>query len=193
MRRPDATATGAALPRSIFAYVRAHSWRSQLAILALTLVSLPFFYLWVELPKRIVDDALGGGPGPREFFGASLTRVDYLFALCLVFLALVLVNGAFKYVINVYKGIVGERMLRRLRYELYARILRFPPSQFRVTSQGQLVQMINAEVEPLGGFIGDAYSLPTYQGGMLLTILAFMFAQNPLMGVAAIIDRKSVV
>ncbi len=175
------------MQRSIFAYVRAHSWRDQLAILALTLVSLPFFYYWVELPKRIVDDALGGGPGTRTLFGAELARLDFLLALCLIFLALVIVNGIFKYIINVYKGIVGERMLRRLRYDLYSRILRFPPGHFRVVSQGQLVQMINAEVEPLGGFIGDAYSLPAYQGGMLLTILAFMFLQNPLMGVAAII------
>ncbi|MFW5679031.1 MAG: ABC transporter transmembrane domain-containing protein [Pseudomonadota bacterium] len=175
------------MPRTIFGYIRAHSWRQQLFILALTLVSLPFFYLWVELPKRIVDDALGGPPGPRELWGVQLTRVDYLFALCLLFLALVLINGGFKYVINVYKGVVGERMLRRLRYDLYCRVLRFPAAHLRVMSQSQLVQMINAEVEPLGGFIGDAYSLPAYQGGMLLTILTFMFVQNPLLGLAAIL------
>ena len=175
------------MPASIFAYLRAHSWRQQLFILALTLASLPFFYLWVELPKRIVDDALGGGPGTRPLLGFELSRLDYLIALCSFFLLLVLVNNGFKYVINVYKGVVGERMLRRLRYELYGRILRFPPGHFRVMSQGQLVQMINAEVEPLGGFIGDAYSLPAYQGGMLLTILVFMFLQNPLLGFAAIL------
>ena len=172
---------------TLFGFVRAHSWKQQLAILALTLVSLPFFYLWVELPKRIVDDALGGPPGPRDLFGMELARLDFLLALCLIFLALVIVNGVFKYIINVYKGIVGERMLRRLRYELYHRILRFPPSHFRVVSQGQLVQMVNAEVEPLGGFIGDAYAVPAYQGGMLLTILAFMFVQNPFMGLAAVV------
>ena len=172
---------------SLFGFVRAYSWPQQLAILALTLTSLPFFYLWVDLPKRIVDDALGGPPGPRELFGVELARLDYLLALCFIFLALVVVNGVFKYVINVYKGVVGERMLRRLRYELYHRILRFPPSHFRVVSQGQLVQMVNAEVEPLGGFIGDAYAVPAYQGGMLLTILAFMFVQNPWMGLAAVV------
>jgi ABC-type multidrug transport system fused ATPase/permease subunit len=175
------------MQRSLFGFVRAYSWPQQLAILALTITSLPFFYLWVDLPKRIVDDALGGPPGTRELFGVELARVDYLLVLCLIFLALVVVNGVFKYVINVYKGVVGERMLRRLRYELYHRILRFPSAHFRVVSQGQLVQMVNAEVEPLGGFIGDAYAVPAYQGGMLLTILAFMFVQNPWMGIAAVI------
>ena len=43
-----------------------------------------------------------------------------------MFLVLVLINGGFKYVINVYQGIVGERMLRRLRFELFSRVLRFP-------------------------------------------------------------------
>jgi len=172
---------------SLFGFVRAHSWPQQLTILALTLSSLPFFYLWVDLPKRIVDDALGGEPGPRTFMGVEFARLDFLLVLCLIFLALVVVNGVFKYIINVYKGVVGERMLRRLRYELYSRVLRFPPSHFRVVSQGQLVQMVNAEVEPLGGFIGDAYAVPAYQGGMLLTILAFMFVQNPFMGLAAIV------
>ena len=42
--------------------------------------------------------------------------------------------------------------------------------------------MINAEVEPLGGFIGDAFALPAFQGGTLLTILIFMFVQDPVLG-----------
>ena len=104
-----------------------------------------------------------------------------------MFLVLVLFNGGFKYVINVYKGIVGERMLRRLRYELYSRVMRFPLPHFRRISQGEIVQMINAEVEPLGGFIGDAFALPAFQGGTLLTILIFMFAQDWIMGMAAIV------
>ena len=112
--------------------------------------------------------------------------MHYLFALCGIFLLLVLINGAFKYVINVYKGIVGERMLRRLRYELYSRVLRFPLPHFRRVSGGEIVQMINAEVEPLGGFIGDAFALPAFQGGTLLTILVFMFVQDPILGLAAI-------
>ena len=113
-------------------------------------------------------------------------QVDYLFLLCGLFLFLVLINGGFKYVINVYEGIVGERMLRRLRYELFSRVLRFPLPHFRHISPGEIVQMINAEVEPLGGFIAEAFALPAFQGGTLLTVLVFMFAQDPIMGVAAI-------
>ena len=77
-------------------------------------------------------------------------------------------------------------MLRRLRYELFSRVLRFPLPHFRHISPGEIVQMINAEVEPLGGFIAEAFALPAFQGGTLLTVLVFMFAQDPVMGLAAI-------
>ena len=76
-------------------------------------------------------------------------------------------------------------MLRRLRYDLYARVLRFPLPHFRKLSHGEIITMITAELEPLGGFIGDAFSLPAFQGGTLLVILGFLFVQNPLMAAAA--------
>ena len=40
------------------------------------------------------------------------------------------INGGFKYYINVYKGQLGERMLRRLRYELYAADAALPAAAF---------------------------------------------------------------
>jgi putative ABC transport system ATP-binding protein len=174
------------MTRSIFRYILQHSLRAQILILIMTVVSLPFLYATLELPKLIINDALATG-GMRDVYGFEVGQVGYLFVLTSVFLALVLINGAFKYVINVYKGIVGERMLRRLRYDLYARVMRFPLPYFRRISSGEIVAMITAEVEAIGGFIGDAFSLPAFQGGTLLTILAFMFMQDPIMGLAAVV------
>ena len=61
------------------------------------------------------------------FQGCRSTSMAYLLALSALFLLFVLVNGAFKYFINVRKGILGERMLRRMRYDLFALLLRFRP------------------------------------------------------------------
>ena len=94
------------MDRSIFRYVLRHSLRSQILILAMTVASFPFLYATLELPKIIINDALSGG-GVRELLGYRFGQVEYLFVLCGIFLLLVLVNGGFKYVINVYKGIVG--------------------------------------------------------------------------------------
>ncbi|MGH6898683.1 MAG: ABC transporter transmembrane domain-containing protein [Geminicoccaceae bacterium] len=179
-------AAATVMDRNIFRYILRHSLRAQIVILAMTVASFPFLYATLELPKLIINDALAD-PNPHRVLGFTFDQVQYLFVLSGAFLVLVLINGAFKYVVNVYQGIVGERMLRRLRYELYSRIMRFPLPHFRRVSTGEIVQMINAEVEPLGGFIGSAFALPAFQGGTLLTVLAFMFMQNPLMGLAAVV------
>ena len=77
-------------------------------------------------------------------------------------------------------------MLRRLRYQLYERVLRFPLHHFDRTATGQVIAMMTGELEPVGGFIGDAFALPISQGGTLLTIFVFMFVQDPMLGAAAV-------
>ena len=171
---------------TIFRYIIRHGWRQQLVLVCLAMISHPFLYGTLELPKIIINDAIGREDFPRDVMGVEFEQIEFLLSLCCVFLVLVLINGGLKYVNNVMIGIVGERMLRRLRYELFTRVLRFPLSRFRKTSQGELVSMITAETEPLGGFIGEAAALPAYQGGQLVTYLIFMFVQDPILGVAAI-------
>ena len=170
----------------IFKYIIRYSKSQQLFLLFLTALSFPFLYLSLDLPKTIINEAIGGSDFPREYFGYEIDQLPYLFTLCGLFLVLVCVNGWFKYFINVFRGGIGERMLRRLRYQLIQRVLRFPLPHFRNVSQGEVVSMVATETEPLGGFIGDAFSLPTFQGGTLLTILFFMFMQDPILGLAAI-------
>ena len=172
---------------TIYRFILRYSRREQLLLLALTIISYPFFYYSLDLPKTIVNEAINGTDFPQFVLGLELEQIPYLMILCGFFLVLVLINGGFKYIINVYGGIVGERMLRRLRYEIYARVLRFPLSRFRKLSQGEVVSMIVSETEPLGGFIGDAIKLPAYQGGQLLTLLIFMFVQDPVLGLSAVI------
>jgi len=171
---------------TIFRFIFRHSKKEQIFLLVLTGLSFPFLYYSLDLPKTIINQAIGGKEFPRDLLGYQFDQIPYLLLLSMIFLALVCINGAFKYYINVYRGQLGERMLRRLRYDLYARVLRFPLPHFRKVSQGEVIPMITAEVEPLGGFIGDSVSLPAFQGGTLLTILVFMFVQDPILGTAAI-------
>ena len=171
---------------SIFRFVLKHSRREQILLLTFTMLAFPFLYMSLDLPKSIINEAIGGRDFPRAILGYELGQIPFLLLLCGIFLALVFINGGFKYFVNVYRGVIGERMLRRLRYLLFGRVLRFPLSQFRKTSQGEIVSMITAETELLSGFIGECISLPAFQGGTLLTILIFMFIQDPILGLAAI-------
>jgi ABC-type multidrug transport system fused ATPase/permease subunit len=171
---------------TFFRFIFKYSWRQQLFLLFLTCCSFPFLYYSLELPKIIVNKAIGSTLFPVVIFGREFTQIQYLMALSLLFLLLVVIRFGLRYYLNVLQGQLGERMLRRLRYQLFSRVLQFPLPVFRKKSSGELIAMITSEVEPLGGFVGDVLALPAFQGGTLVTILVFMFMQDWILGFAAI-------
>jgi putative ABC transport system ATP-binding protein len=188
-----------------------HTRAEQIYILLVVLVSMGFYYLALNLPKDIVNEAIQGnsfpqpdstisvltidftlpdwlgGVGVHLFDGIAVERVPYLLILSFTFLGLVVVNNGFKFYINTYKGRLGERMLRRLRYELFDRILRFPLPHFRRVKAAEMATMIKDEVEPLGGFIGDSFVTPTLLGGQAITAMAFIMVQSWVLGSVALV------
>jgi putative ABC transport system ATP-binding protein len=175
------------MERGIFGFILRFSARDQLNLVLLSATALPFLYFSFELPKTIVNQAIGGEGGfPRTIFGQSFDQLPYLFLLCGLFLGLVLVNGAFKFFTSTYRYRVGDRLLRRLRYDLIERLLRFPVKEFQSTPSGQVVSMVTAETAPLGFFMAEAFAVPAVAAGTLGTIVLFMFMQDWLMGLAAI-------
>jgi len=172
---------------TIYGFILRHSLASQILLLLFTLVSFPFLYYSLVLPKTIMDGAIKSGKHfPQHILGFEFDQLAYLMLLCAAFLALVFINGAFKYYINTFKGRLGERMLRRFRYQLYQRMLLFPLSYFQKNSSAQIIPMITAECDSLGGFVGEALNTPVFQGGQLLTNIFFMFMQDPILGLAAV-------
>ena len=151
--KPPQTQAGdaSALEPTIYRFILRHSLRQQVFLLVMTLLSFPFLYYSLELPKIITNRAIKLKYIPQAIFGIELDQIAYLLLLSAAFLLLVLINGAFKYYINTYKGRLGERMLRRFRYQLYQRMLLFPLSYFQRNSSAQIIPMITAECESLGG------------------------------------------
>ena len=194
----------------LFTYIWHNSRREQLVVLSVVLLSLPFYFVSLSLPKSIVNEAIEGhafengveaapmfrltlpfsstdASGPVVVFdGFLLSRMDYLFALSGAFLLLVCLNGLFKFQINTLKGRMGERLLRRLRFQLLDRVLRFPPSHYRKIKQAEVASMVKDEVEPLGGFIGDAFVQPVFLGGMAITAVLFIYLQNAWLALVAV-------
>ncbi|MEX0368581.1 MAG: ABC transporter transmembrane domain-containing protein [Ruegeria sp.] len=155
-------------------------------LLVVTSTLFPLLYLTLELPKRIINDAIGAADPTIEVLGYTVDQITFLAILCVGFLLAVLAHGLMKMRINTMKGVLSERMLRRLRYQLISRILRFPQPYFERVSQGELVSMVTAESEPMGGLMGDAISQPVLQAGQMLTILSFLFLQSVWFGLAAV-------
>ncbi len=172
---------------------------------------MPTYFLSLELPKRLVNNPIQGvgfeTPGATSkfleihvpfgswlfgepvvlFSGFELERLSFLFVLSCSFLLLVIANGLFKLYINTYKGRMGERILRRMRYELFDRVMRYPLSRFRRTKASEVASMIKDEVEPMGEYIGDAFTQPLFLGGQALVALLFIFLQNFWLGVATFV------
>ncbi|WP_460451224.1 cyclic nucleotide-binding domain-containing protein [Alsobacter sp. SYSU BS001988] len=186
----------------LFGYIWRRSRKEQIRVLLVVLASLPFYYASLDIPKLIVSDAIQGRAfagrstatlfrvvlpwnGAVLFDGFELDRTGYLFALSAVFLLLVLVNGAFKYLINMRKGALGERVLQTLRFELFKALVTGRADDGRRMKASEAATIIKDEVEPIGGFVGDAFIQPLFLGGQALTALAFIFVQSLALGVCA--------
>ena len=173
------------MQKTIDKFIWKYSARQQIILAIITIAYFPALYAMLELPKIIINQAISS-PEPHLILNVTLGPIEFLIALCLVYFVLYVMNGLIKLVINIQKGIMGERMVRRLRYELIEQLLRFPIQRFRKVSQGEIISQITAETEPLNGYISDALALPLFQGGTMITILAFMFIQNIWLGLASI-------
>ncbi|MDC0033888.1 ABC transporter ATP-binding protein/permease, partial [Alphaproteobacteria bacterium] len=182
--------------KNIYDYIIRFSKSQQIVLTLMAISSYPFLLWFLQVPKQIINHINAAVDKKGESFDVTvdfyglfeweMESISFLLFLCGLFLLLVLVNQTFKYVINVYRGLTGERMLRRLRHDLYSRVLLFPQPTFRKLSQGEIIQMINAEVEPLGGFFGEAFSLPLFQGGYLLVIFGFILSESLMLAGAAV-------
>ncbi|MGI9357093.1 MAG: ABC transporter transmembrane domain-containing protein [Rhizobiaceae bacterium] len=198
------------LDKKLLRYVWRHTRAEQIWILFVVLASMPTYFLVLDLPVRIINQPIQGvgferadatqqfldltlalpkflgGESWQIFEGFALERWPYLIALSCSFLALVSINGLFKFYINTYKGRLGERMLRRMRYQLVDRVLRFPINHFRRVKGSEVSSMVKDEVEPFGEFIGDAFVQPVYLGGQALVAFAFILLQSFWLGMIAV-------
>ena len=160
--RPARAIGAAEMPRNIFRYVLKTSGWHQLFLLLLTVGVFLLEVVPLELQRRIVNDLVKH----RDFW--------LVVVLCAVYAGTVLVQGGAKLVLNVYRSWVGERATRDLRRRV--RVLVSSPSSASSGSEAQGIQasMIVAEVEPISGFVGASVSEPLLQGGVLLSVLAYM-------------------
>lgn len=196
------------MERNLLRYIWHHTRRQQIFILAIVLLSMIPYFAAFDLPKQIINGPIQGSGFETadataifgefeisipytsisyQFEGFELDRMSMLMALSGVFLLLVIVNGLFKFYINTYKGRLGERLLRRIRFELVDRVLRFPPSALKQAHGAEVSTMVKDEVEPFGGFTGDAFVQPVLLGGQAAAALFFIFLQNLWLGMIAFV------
>ena len=161
--RPRAGIVVAAeMPGNIYRYVLAASEWHQLYLVVLTVVVFLLEIVPLELQRRVVNDLVK----EREFW--------WIIELCAVYAGTVLVQGGTKLVLNIYRSWVSERATRDLRRRVHVLVGSTTAASSTPEAEGVQASMIVAEVEAIGGFVGEAVSEPLLQGGILVSVLAYM-------------------
>jgi len=61
---------------NVFSYIFRYSKKEQIILLVVTALSFPFLYLSLDLPKTIINKAIGGTEFPKEFLGSRLIQIQ---------------------------------------------------------------------------------------------------------------------
>jgi len=163
-------APAGALPPNVFRYVLGTSGLHQLFLLALTVGVFLLEVVPLELQRRIVNDLVKHRP------------FSWVVSLCAVYAGIVLVQGGTKLALNIYRGWVGERAKRDLRRRVHTFVETPDAASPAVEAQGIAVSMIVAEVEPIGGFVGESVSEPLLQVGIMLSVLSYSYPHRSVDG-----------
>jgi ABC-type bacteriocin/lantibiotic exporter with double-glycine peptidase domain len=161
-REPD---TAAAASSNVFAFAWRESRRHQPWLCLLALSIFPLTMAPLELQRRMVDQAIG-----RQ-------ELQLLFWLGAAYLGVVLLQGALKYALQVWRSMVSECTVLRLRQSLHER---------GRGEQGETVSMVASEVERVGGFIGESFSEPVLQGGILVGVFGYMLVVEPVIALISL-------
>jgi ABC-type multidrug transport system fused ATPase/permease subunit len=105
--------------------------------------------------------------------------------LCGIYAGAVLLQGATKLAVNMYRSWIGECAIRKLRRRIRALGASSAVAGTAPEASGVEVSMIVAEVEPVGGFVGEIISEPLAHGGTLLSTFAYLLHLDAWMTLAA--------
>jgi hypothetical protein len=144
---------------NVLAFAWRQSRRHQPWLCLLAALIFPLTMVPLELQRRIIDGAIGD------------EDLDLLLGLGAIYLAVVLLQGGLKYLLRLYQAMVSERTVLGLRRAVQADGGR--------GAEGKTVSIVASEAERVGGFIGEAFSEPILQGGVLVAVLGYMLVVEP--------------
>lgn len=164
---------GRTMPKTLFGFVLGVSLRHQVGLSLLSILVFVLSTAPLEVQRRIVNDAFKGG------------EYRPILMLALLYVSLALGEGLIKLTMNVYRGWVGEMSVLSLRMSVHNLIHGLPGELSSAEELGVETSMMLSESEPIGSFVGVYVSEPLMQGGILLSVFAYMIYLQPLMALVA--------
>ena len=168
------------MPRSVIGYVLRFTGVHQAGLAMLSIAVFLLSTAPLELQRRIVNDLINKGSARTIFW------------LAVIYASVALAEQALKLGLNVYRAWVAESTVRSLRNTVDESEVRAAMSTPSTLDTGVEIAMILEEAEPIGGFVGISISEPLLQGGVLASVIGYMFFLQPhlaLLGIAFFIPQ----
>jgi ABC-type multidrug transport system fused ATPase/permease subunit len=150
------------------------TWPAQIVLVVLSLSIAALAAVPLQYHKDIINGLAG-----------SMERHELL-RLGAQFLGILVLSAAVKFVLGYRMSILCETAIRLVRTRIYLKQGNArEPGVDEPVQQGTLATMIAAEAEEVGKFVGAAVSTPVMQVGILVSVVAFIAANQPYLGLLA--------
>jgi ABC-type multidrug transport system fused ATPase/permease subunit len=153
------------MPRTIIGYVMAFTGVHQAGLALLSVAVFGLSAVPLELQRRIVNGLV------------AKTAFETIFWLAAAYAGVALAEQLLKLSLNIYRGWVAESSVRRLRSGIVA--MAHGPYAASAQGAGVEIAMVLEEAEPIGNFTGISLSEPLLQGGILLSVVAYISVLQP--------------
>jgi ABC-type bacteriocin/lantibiotic exporter with double-glycine peptidase domain len=149
--------------------------RQQLVLIGLSVTVAALAAAPLKFQQLVINSLVAHG---------DIGRVGWL---CAGLLGIVLLSAALKFALNFKLSVLGESIVLLLRERLYVNyVTDAGTGAADVPKRGTLVTMLAAEAESVGAFAGAAIAEPLMQVGTLVSVIAFILASQPWLGVLAL-------
>lgn len=147
------------------------SWRAQILLIVLSVAVAALAAVPLEYQKQIINGL------------AAHMEQHQLLVLGAQFLGILVLSAALKFGLGYRMSLVGEDAVRVIRDRLVLRQADpHVPDEEKPTERGTLATMIASEAEEVGRFVGGAIASPLMQLGTLVSVVAFIAANQPFLG-----------
>ena len=136
----------------LLGFVLAVDTRRQALLMLLVVVSVLLGFAGIALEGRIIDDAIQQG--------LQSGSTDLLFRYAALYLGVFLLTHALDYQVEILFASTTQRILSKLRGDLFRHVLRLGPGFFQRNSVGEIMSRIIPEVQQLGGFLSKVVLVP---------------------------------
>jgi len=154
----------------LYATIWRATWRRQILLILLSVGIAALAAAPLQFQKDIINalDAEG-------------TDAAGLMRLCAGMMGVILLSLGLKWLMGYRSGVLGEDVTRRLRGVIVGDGLREGGPD-----KGTMAAAVTAEAEELGRFTGAAISEPVVQIGTLVSVVSFIAATQPRLGLLAL-------